>query len=221
MGFGLISGPVLSILLGPIQGITITNLFSMINAANNTAALRKEVQWSMYKPLAGFLFLGMIPALILIQLLPASILMIAVGLIILLALSVSTFKADAVIISTAARGPKIVASAIAGVFSVVTSVIGPVYAIYAQMARWKDARATFHPLILTASASSFLLKTLLFGRSLHFGLPWWAWIGALASMFFGSWCGQKLSSKINATSFALILAGVSAISVIVRGISQL
>src|SRR5699024_9937083 len=45
MGVGLITGPVISIFLGPVEGIMVLNILACINAAAATVTVRRNVQW--------------------------------------------------------------------------------------------------------------------------------------------------------------------------------
>lgn len=49
MGVGLLGGPVMSIFLGPVQGVTMVNGLSIINAVNNAWAVRKRTDWKRFR----------------------------------------------------------------------------------------------------------------------------------------------------------------------------
>lgn len=45
MGLGLIAGPILALLLGPVEGILVLNILAAINAVFITVNVRKHVEW--------------------------------------------------------------------------------------------------------------------------------------------------------------------------------
>ncbi|CAB0549860.1 sulfite exporter TauE/SafE family protein [Corynebacterium diphtheriae] len=45
MGLGLVAGPILALLLGPVEGILVLNILAAINAVFITVNVRKHVEW--------------------------------------------------------------------------------------------------------------------------------------------------------------------------------
>src|SRR5699024_6389922 len=94
LGVGLVTGPVLTSLLGPLAGVTMVNGLSIINAVNNAWSVRKRTDWAKFRILAGALVLGSVPAVAVVYFLNGPWLLIFVGAMVLLALGVSLFPTE-------------------------------------------------------------------------------------------------------------------------------
>src|SRR5699024_12655213 len=90
MGVGLISGPILSLILGPVECIMVLNILACINAGATTVVVRKNVVWSQVALLGSVLVLGSVPAAFLIAAMDTAPLLILVGVSLLIALAVVT-----------------------------------------------------------------------------------------------------------------------------------
>lgn len=114
LGVGLVAGPVLTALLGPLAGITMVNGLSIINAVNNAWSVRKRTNWKRFQILAGALILGSLPAVLVVHLLDGPWLLIMVGVSVLLALSISLFPTEKFRINEDAKAPMIFFGVIGG-----------------------------------------------------------------------------------------------------------
>ena len=226
LGVGLVAGPVLSAVLGPVAGITMVNGLSIINAVNNAWSVRKRTDWKRFRILAGALVVGSLPAVLVVHLLNGPWLFIIIGALVLLALSISLFPTERFRINEHAKGPMILFGIIGGFMSTVAGIAGPALTVYARLSRWdyRDFVATLHPILLVANTVSFLLKVVLIG-GLNFGeTPAWLWIAAVAMIFVGAWFGDRLNDRIStpmAKRLATILATAGATVVLVRGLMGL
>ena len=226
LGVGLVAGPVLTALLGPLAGITMVNGLSIINAVNNAWAVRKRTDWKRFRILAGALVIGSLPAVLVVHLLNGPWLLIAVGALVLLALSISLFPTEKFRINEHARAPMILFGIIGGFMSTVAGIAGPALTVYARLSRWdyRDFVATLHPILLVANTVSFLLKVILIGGLDFGGTPAWLWISAVAMIFVGAWFGERVNARIStpmAKRLATILAAAGATVVLVRGLMEL
>src|SRR5690625_2494332 len=88
MGVGLISGPILSLILGPVEGIMVLNILACINAGATTVVVRKNVVWSQVALLGSVLVLGSVPAAFLIAAMDTAPLLMLVGVSLSIALGV-------------------------------------------------------------------------------------------------------------------------------------
>src|SRR5699024_7838182 len=175
MGVGLVGGPVMSIFLGPVAGITMVNGLSIINAVNNAWSVRKRTDWKRFRILAGALVVGSLPAVLVVHLLNGPWLFIVIGALVLLALSISMFPTERFSFNDHAKCPMILLVFIGGFMSTVAGIAGPALTVYARLSRWdyRDFVATLHPILLVANTVSFLLKVVLIG-GLNFGeTPAW------------------------------------------------
>lgn len=226
LGLGLVAGPVLSIMLGPVAGVTMVNGLSIINAANNAWSVRHQTDWSRFRILSGGLLLGSLPAVAVVFFLSGPWLLITIGVLVLLALAVASFNPEAVRVSAAARTPMLLAGVAAGFMSTVAGIAGPALTVYARLTGWdyRQFVATLHPVLLVANAVSFLLKVALIG-GLDFGaVPWWLWVAAIGMIFFGALLGDGVNRVVSSTwarRLATLLAAAGAATVLVRGIMEL
>lgn len=226
LGVGLVTGPVLTALLGPLAGVTMVNGLSMINAFNNAWSVRKRTDWKRFRILAGALVLGSLPAVAVVHYLNGPWLLIAVGALVLLALCVSLFPTEKFRIREEAKAPMIFFGVIGGFMSTVAGIAGPALTVYARLTRWdyRDFVATLHPILLVANTVSFLLKVLLIGGLDFGGAPAWLWIAAVVMIFIGAWIGDRINSRIStpaAKRIATLLAAAGAVVVLFSGIRGL
>lgn len=226
LGVGLVGGPVLSIFLGPVAGITMINGLSIINAVNNAWAVRKQTDWRKFGLISAALLLGSLPAIAVIFYLDGPWLLIAIGVLVLLGLGVSLFPADRFKVSPDAKGPLLLFGAAGGFMSTIAGIAGPSLTIYARITGW-DYRAfvaTLHPVLVVANSLSFLLKLVLLGGIDFSGTPIWLWVLGIAVLFVGAALGDKVNAKIStpaARKLATFLAAAGAVAVLVRGVMEL
>lgn len=226
MGVGLLGGPVLSIFLGPVQGVTMVNGLSIINAVNNAWAVRKRTDWKRFRIISAALILGSLPAVAVIHFLDGPVLLIAIGVFVLLGLGISLFPAEKFKIPVEANGPLVAFGMAAGFMSTIAGIAGPSLTIYARLTNWdyREFVATLHPVLVVANTVSFVLKLVLLGGVDFGGAPLWLWIVAIAMLFVGAWLGDKINAKVStplARQLATFLAAAGAIAVLLRGITQL
>src|SRR5699024_2558167 len=168
MGVGLLGGPVLSIFLGPVQGVTMVNGLSIINAVNNAWAVRKRTDWKRFRIISAALILGSLPAVAVIHFLDGPVLLIAIGVFVLLGLGISLFPAEKFKIPVEAKGPLVAFGMAAGFMSTIAGIAGPSLTIYARLTNWdyREFVATLHPVLVVANTVSFLLKLVCWAASI-------------------------------------------------------
>jgi uncharacterized membrane protein YfcA len=226
MGLGLVAGPVLSVTLGPAAGVTVVNGLSVVNAANNAWAVRARTDWRRFAYLAGGLVLGSVPAAFVVTAIDGPWLLLTVGLLVMVALSVTMVKTDRLAVSPRARVPMIVTGVAGGFMSTLVGIAAPAFTIYSRITGWdyRDFVATLHPVILIANAVSFIVKLVVLGGVDVSGLPWWIWVVALVTIFIGAWFGDRLNDRMSSEGMrklATLLAFAGAITLLVQGIIEL
>lgn len=226
MGVGLVGGPVMSIFLGPVAGITMVNGLSIINAVNNAWAVRKKTDWRKFRLIAAALIVGSLPAVAVIYLVDGPWLSIAIGVFVLLGLGISLFPAEKFNVSPDAKAPLFIFGAAGGFMSTIAGIAGPSLTIYARITDWdyRDFVATLHPVLVVANSVSFLLKLIFLGGVDFTGTPVWLWTLGIVMLFVGAWLGDRVSARIStprARQLATGLAAAGAAAVLVRGITQL
>ncbi|RNE48660.1 sulfite exporter TauE/SafE family protein [Corynebacterium alimapuense] len=222
MGLGLVAGPVLVVIMGPVEGILVVNVLAFINAAATTMTVREYVDWRKFSIISSVLILGAIPAALLVREVSGALLQALVGGLLLLALAVTTFGKK--YIPTVSGTTPAVAAGIAGGFmNTLAGIAGPAITVYAQASRWPQQTfaATLQPIFMVAGAISFLTKILSGAGDLS-GTNWLIWPVGMLGMAVGLWLGVKLSKKVpreKARKLSLLLASAGGATALVRGLA--
>ena len=93
MGLGLIGGPILMLVMGPVEGILVINVLAAVNALLTTVTVRRNVSWRMFGLIAPVMIIGSLAAAALISKIDTAGLLIVVGAALLIALAVVTYGA--------------------------------------------------------------------------------------------------------------------------------
>lgn len=217
LGLALVSSPFLVLLVGPFMGVLLANALSLV--ANllvlaqtwRTADVRKALL------LAVPGLLAVLPGAWVVRNLPAPVLSIAVGGLVLVALVV-------VLVSERARilrgtGGAVVAGATSGFMAVTAGVGGPAISVYAVSTGW--AQASFVPTaqlyFATVNAASLAAK----------GWPDLSrstWAVAAAALVVGIVVGQRLSQVVTpdqARRLVVVLAVLGSAATVVKGVVDL
>src|SRR5699024_12448940 len=104
--------------------IIIVNEVSMINAANNARAVRRQTDWRKFRLISGALVAGSLPAVAVIFFLDGPWLLIAIGAFVLVALGISLVTADKFNVSQDAKGPLLAFGAVGGFMSTSAGIAG-------------------------------------------------------------------------------------------------
>ena len=221
MGVGLIAAPVLSLLLGPIDGILLVNLLAVINAATNTWGMRADVDWKKFAPIALALVIGVVPGTWVVANAPTNVLLVLVGALLLLALSVVTLgkryvpRVEGVV-------PAALSGVIGGFMNTLAGVAGPAITVYAEAARWPQRvyAATLQPIFLVAGTLSFTVKVAAGAADVR-GIEPALWVATLAALAVGIGAGKRLAPRVPSTTahkIALGLAFAGGATALVRGL---
>ena len=221
MGVGLLGGPVLMFLLGPVEGIMVVNVIACVNAAMTTVAVRANIDWQKFGVIAAVMVFGSIPAAVLISLLDTAWLMVVLGGSLLLALALVSFGRQYVPELTG-TAPAVGAGVLGGFTNTLAGIAGPVITVYAQAAQWPQAvyAATLQPIFMVGGFISFAVKTTM-GTGSVFTVNGWIWPAALSGMVLGIAVGTKLAGIVAhglARKISLGLAATGATSAIMRGL---
>ncbi|MCQ9352908.1 sulfite exporter TauE/SafE family protein [Corynebacterium sp. 153RC1] len=221
MGLGLLAAPVLAMLLGPVEGVMVVNLLATINALLTTFTVKHHVDWKAFGAIASVLWLGALPAVLLINHMPGAWLQLIVGALLLIALGGVVFGARHL---PAIRGtiPMLAAGTVGGFMNTLAGVAGPAITVYAQASGWEQRSfaATLQPIFVVAGLVSFCAK-LLGGSGGVANTSAWVWVAGIAAMMIGIALGGKLATKISresARKAALACAFAGGATVTVRGL---
>ena len=221
MGLGLIGGPILMLVMGPVEGILVINVLAAVNALLTTVTVRRNVSWRMFGLIAPVMIIGSLAAAALISKIDTAGLLIVVGAALLIALAVVTYGGR-FIPPMEGKGPAISAGILGGFTNTLAGVAGPVITVYAQAAKWPQAMytATLQPIFVVGGIFSVITKTAL-GAATFDGLPWIIWPAGIAGMFIGIWLGSRIAHVVSrdiARALSLSVASLGALSALIRGI---
>lgn len=221
MGLGLVAAPILAIVLGPVEGILVSNVLAVINASMTTAVRRHDVDWRQFAVISSVLVVGAVPAAWLLTVAATPVIFTVVGALLLVALGLSTFGQSR-IPPVRTRAAPLIAGVAAGFMNTLAAVSAPALTVYAQATRWdqRSFSATLQPIFLVAGIISVLVKVIGGAANLdHTDV--WVWPTGVAGMICGILIGSFLSTRVStgiARKFALLVATAGAAVVLARGI---
>ncbi|MEX3505237.1 TSUP family transporter [Corynebacterium sp. LK2510] len=224
MGVGLIAGPVISLFIGPVQGILLVNVLATLNAALTTLTVRRDVCWRKFVSIAPYLVLGAVPGALLIRAVSSSLLMVIVGVLLLIALGVVTLGKRHL---PRVEGPVPAAASgvVGGFMNTLAGIAGPAITVYAQAARWdqRTYAATLQPIFMVGGATSFAIKEFT-GAAEVGALGVELWVAGGLAMVLGLTAGTRLAPSVpsdKARNIALGLAFLGGGTAVVRGAAGL
>lgn len=224
MGVGILGGPVLSLAMGPVEGIMVVNAIAVVNALMSTWTQRQAVDWRRCGIIGSVMVVGVVPGTWLIHVVSPATLQIIVGALILLALGVTTFGRRSVP-PVHGKAPALATGVVAGFSNTLAGVAGPVITVYGQASHWdqRTFAATLQPLFVISGTLSFTVKWLT-GAGDITAQPWGIWPAALVAIVLGIAAGTGIARRVpreTAHRLALLLAAVGALTVLVRGAASL
>lgn len=218
MGFALMVSPFTVLLLGPYDGVLVVNLCGAVTALSVLTQVWRDVDVRTAALLLGPAVVAVFPGAWVAHHLPAPVLAIGVGGLVLLALGT-------VLISDRARLPQGPAGAIAagagsGFMNVTAGVGGPAIAVYAVSTGWaqRPFAATAQLIFGVLSLVSLAVKG---GRP---SLSAAGWATAVAALVAGIVAGSLLAGRVRpeqARRAVLTLALVGAALAVVKGFVDL
>lgn len=221
MGVGMIAAPTLSLLLGPVAGVSLSNVAASVSAAILFAVLHRDVDWHRFVRLAPLLVAGSFAGAAAVRLLDHAWLEIVLGASVLVAIAASLGLQRRLTL----RGtPAVLASgAVAGFMNTTAGVAGPALAVYAVAAKWEQRSwaATLQPIFLLANLTSLATKSLLGTAGLTAAVPPALWAAVVLGAPLGIGVGTVLARHVDAARarrLALVLAGVGGVVALVRGL---
>ena len=224
MGLGLVGGPILTLLLGPVQGIMVINVLAVVNAMLTTYSMRANVDWGKFLRIAPLMVLGAIPAALLVANIDSAALLVLVGAALLIALGVVTFG-KRFVPEMHGLGPSLSAGVLGGFTNTLAGVAGPVITVYAQAARWPQAvyAATLQPCFIVGGLFSVSTK-LAVGAGGFGDVTWLIWPAGVIGMFLGIATGTRIARHVpreKARILSLTVASLGAVSALIRGLISL
>lgn len=218
VGFALVASPLLVLALGPIQGVVIANVFGVATALMVYVFNVRKVEYRKVLPILAAAAVAVIPGAFLARTLPAPILAIGSGTLIVLALALSVLARR--IPRVDAWPGQIVAGGLSGFMNVIAGVGGPAITAYAVASRWDHAR--FAVTVQFYFVALGLIS--LFARGATPSISLLDWCCAIGALIVGLIGGHFLTRWVPvraARSVCLALALAGGVGVIVNGILSL
>lgn len=217
LGFALVSSPFLVLLLGPFTGVLLANALSLVTNLVVLAQTWRAVELRRALLLAVPALLAVLPGAWVARTLPAPVLAIAVGGLVLIALLVVLLSERARIV----RGTPgaLAAGAMSGFMNVTAGVGGPAITLYAVSAQWPH-----RPFVATAQLYFALLNAGSLGAK---GWPQLApatWIVAGLALAGGVAAGHRLTDVVSPTHARRLVAGLAvlgSLATVVKGVVEL
>lgn len=223
MGFALTLAPILVLLFGPYEGPLIVNLAGAFSSFLVIFQTYKWVDWKQYFSLAVPAVIVIVPSAFFSAAFSGPPLQIAIGVILIIALSTSLIVVRKTKVLPRGR-LGILFGASSGFMSATAGIGGPALGIYAILTDWDQKRfaATLQPYFLTLGLSAFVAKVSITGQ--WPGIPGEVWLLVGVLTIVGSWLGLKLQKHVSANLAKLIVVFVcfgGSIAAIIDGITKL
>ena len=220
-GVGLVVTPVLSLLLGPVAGVLLTNAVTTVSGFTIMLSVRKRVDWRRAGIVIAAALPGAVLGALLVLWLEASWLQIGIGVLVLIALSLTVATPELPHVTNRAALP--VAGAVGGLLNTTAGVAAPAMVIVSRLTRWeqKAFAASLQPIFMSMGLMSVVLKSLM-GATGDQGLPpWWVLPAVIALVLGGVGVAAALESRVTperARTLALVLAGLGGAAAVVKGV---
>lgn len=221
IGFALVSAPLLVLLLGPFQGVLVSNGAIILAGTILFLQLRRSVDWRRFGLLLPSALIGIIPGAWLAVTMPSNLLDVVVGAAVIIGMSASFFVERLGTVS----GPLPTAGFgfLSGLMNVTAGVGGPALSVYGVVTRWCQVSfaATLQPLFVLMGAASVAAK-LIGSQGAAVQLSGWVWVAVavmvVAGVAVGTWASRHVT-PVTARRVVVLLAYTGGIATLVRGIA--
>lgn len=217
LGFALVCGPVLVLVLNPFDGIVLANLLSACVSTVVLLSTWRGIDRRMALGMSVGVVLGVpVGAWLVVQLAPAPLLVL-VGGITSVAVALAFRRRPMWVLDH--RGGPVVAGTVSGFSNVTAGVGGPALAVYGSSQ--SVPLATFVPTVQIVGLFTNLLSL---AAKHEFHLPWQLVVSAVLTLFAGVAVGTVFGRKIppaKARVLVLVLALVGGLGAVTKGVWQL
>lgn len=222
MGFALVSGPFLVLLIDPLAGVVLVNLCGFTSSVIVLWRTYREVNWKLAGGLIVAATVGTVPGALLAVLMPSHALEVFIGAIVIVSLTSSLILNRYAQPVSRNAGTVVAAGLASGVMNASAGVGGPALSAFALLTRWEQRTfaATIQPVFVVMAASSVIMK-LVFDRDAWPVLEGSTWLLILGALVGGQVLGEWLSKIIPvhaARTGMLVLAFLGGFLTIGRGI---
>ncbi|WP_324652768.1 sulfite exporter TauE/SafE family protein [Georgenia sp. H159] len=221
MGTGLVVSPTFVLVAGPVAGVLLTNLTTVVSALFLCVAMRADIDWPQFVRIAPTIVLGSVPAALVVRAADAGWLEVIIGAALLLALATMVLATD---LPDLGRAAAPVAGLTGGFLNTAVGVAAPAMLLYAHATHWSQRAfaATLQPIFLTMGTVSLATKLAVGATSGAAGLPEWPLVvAAVAAVPLGVLAGGPVARRVGPTTarrVAVVVVTVGAGATLVRGL---
>ncbi|MFC8599995.1 TSUP family transporter [Isoptericola sp. NPDC057191] len=230
MGFGLVAGPFIVLVVGPLEGVLFVNLAGSIASALILGRVVRDVDWRRYAWLATTSVLVMVPSALLLRDASTAALEITIGALVIAAMTLAVVttrlrRGGRHPLRPGSRAPLVVTGMASGVGSVAAGVGGPPLAIYSVLSGWEPRgfAATAQPFFATNALAALAAKLLLTDASFP-PFAVWQWAVVLGAVVAGLVVGDRLAPHVSAVAVRrglVVLAYAGGVATLVQGVLHL
>lgn len=224
MGLGLVAAPTLSLLLGPLAGVTMSNVAASVAAAVLLVVMRRDIDWHRFGAVAPLLVVGSAVGAVVVGVVDTAVLDVVLGASVLIAIAAALGLQRH--LNATGRFPALTSGAVAGFMNTTAGVAAPAMAVYAVASRWdqRSMAATLQPVFLLANLTAVVAKWVTGATPPADVVPWWGWLVAVAAIPVGLALGALLVRRVSlrtARVVALTVATAGGVTALVRGLGGL
>ncbi|MGB3258401.1 MAG: sulfite exporter TauE/SafE family protein [Ornithinimicrobium sp.] len=221
LGMGLVVAPLLTLVLGPAVGVTLSNAGAVVTTLLVFMATRRDVDWRTFSRLAPLVVLGSVAGAFVVLHMDAAWLEVLIGSLVLASLGLIGVNQGRLDIG--GRGVAAIAGAAGGFMNATAGVGAPALTIYAVATRWgqKSFAATAQPVLLLANLSSLLAKYAVGALPPESATSWWVYLVVAGSVAVGVPVGGYLTRWISTTTarrLAVTIATLGGCVTLARGL---
>ncbi|MBO0607523.1 sulfite exporter TauE/SafE family protein [Myceligenerans salitolerans] len=229
MGFGLVAGPFIVLLVGPLQGVLLVNVVGAVMALLIIGRVLRGVDWRRYAWLAAASVAVSVPAALLLRGASSAALEVGIGVLVVgamtLALVTSRLRGERRRFAARDPRPLLVTGVASGFGSVAAGIGGPPLAVYAVLDRWdpRSFAATAQPFFMTNALAAMTAK-LVFADASFPAFALWEWLVIAVALVGSIGLGELLAPHLSreATRRVLIvLAYAGGVATLARGLVHL
>ncbi|MDO8145499.1 sulfite exporter TauE/SafE family protein [Isoptericola sp. 178] len=230
MGFGLVAGPFIVLIVGPLEGVLFVNLAGATASTLILGRVVRDVEWRKFAWLTLSSLVVTVPAALALREVSAPALEVTIGAFVVAAMTLAVVttrlrREGRHPVDAAAGWPLAVTGTASGIGSVAAGIGGPPVAVYAVLSGWDPKRfaATAQPFFAANALAAMVAKLVLSDASFPSMAPW-QWVVLMVSILAGLVVGDRLAPRVSATAtrrVLIVLAYVGGLATLVRGLTGL
>ncbi|PRZ05222.1 hypothetical protein BCE75_108204 [Isoptericola sp. CG 20/1183] len=230
MGFGLVAGPFIVLIVGPLEGVLFVNLSGAIASTIILGRVVRDVEWRKFAWLTLTSVVVTVPAALLLRDVSAPALEATVGAVVIVAMTLAVVttrlrREGAHPLDGESRWPLAVTGVASGFGSVAAGIGGPPVAVYSVLSGWDAKRfaATAQPFFAVNALAALVAKLVLADASFP-AMDAWQWVLLMVSIVGGLAIGEVLAPRVSANAtrrVLIVLAYVGGLATLTRGLTGL